>query len=125
MFDPRCIYLSYYGKKLFLEKYFCLRSMPLRNPIYVPALYRRTGGAGRDGRMMLLLATIWAVSEEKRSKMQFLTSVRLHRLNLYVVLRKLIPKLLAFSKRVQETPMVRFYSSIDADVEMLTADELR
>jgi len=66
-----------------------------------------------------------AVSEEKRTKMQFLMTVCLHRLNLYVVLRKLIPKLRAFSKRVQETPMVRFYSSIDADVEMLTADELR
>ena len=26
MFDPRCIYLSHYGKKLFSEKYFCVLS---------------------------------------------------------------------------------------------------
>jgi hypothetical protein len=44
-----------------------------------------------------------------------LTLRRLHRLNLYVVLRKLIPKLQAFSKCIQETPMVRFYSSIYSD----------
>jgi hypothetical protein len=36
-----------------------------------------------------------------------------------VVLRKLIPKLQAFSKRIQETPMVRFYSSIYADDKVL------
>jgi len=48
-----------------------------------------------------------------------LMTVRFHRLNFYVVLRKLIPKLQAFSKRVQEASMVRFYSSIDADDEML------
>jgi hypothetical protein len=45
--------------------------------------------------------------------------VRLHRLNFYVVLRKLIPKLQAFSQSIQETSMVRFYSSIDANDEML------
>ena len=38
--------------------------------------------------------------------------VRLHRLNFYVVLRKLIPKLQAFSQSIQETAMVRFYSSV-------------
>ena len=42
-------------------------------------------------------------------------TVRLHLLNFDVMLRKLIPKLQAFSKRIQETPMVRFYSSIYAD----------
>jgi hypothetical protein len=35
------------------------------------------------------------------------------------VLRKLIPKLQAFSQCIQETPMVRFYSSIDANDKML------
>jgi hypothetical protein len=45
--------------------------------------------------------------------------VRRHRLNFHVVLRKLIPKLRAFSKCIQETPMVRFYSSIDADDKVL------
>jgi len=35
------------------------------------------------------------------------------------VLRKLIPKLQAFSQCIQETPMVRFYSSIYADDESL------
>ena len=35
-----------------------------------------------------------------------LLTVRLHRLNFHVVLRKLIPKLQAFSKRIQETSMV-------------------
>ena len=48
-----------------------------------------------------------------------LLTIRLHRLNFYVVLRKLIPKLQAFSKRIQETPMVRFYSSIYSDDKML------
>ena len=48
-----------------------------------------------------------------------LLTVRLHRLNFYVVLRKLIPKLQAFSKSIQETPMVRFYSSIYSDDKML------
>jgi hypothetical protein len=38
-----------------------------------------------------------------------------HRLNFYVVLRKLIAKLQAFSQRIQETSMVRFYSSIYSD----------
>ena len=45
--------------------------------------------------------------------------VRLHRLDFYVVLRKLIPKLQAFSKGIQETAVVRFYSSVYADDEML------
>ena len=36
-----------------------------------------------------------------------------------VVLRKLIPKLQAFSKCIQEASMVRFYSSIYADDKML------
>jgi hypothetical protein len=35
------------------------------------------------------------------------------------VLRKLIPKLQAFSQCIQETSMVRFYSSIYADDESL------
>jgi hypothetical protein len=48
-----------------------------------------------------------------------LLTVRLHRLNFYVVPRKLIPKLQAFSQCIQETPMVRFYSSIHADDKML------
>ena len=48
-----------------------------------------------------------------------LLTVRLHRLNFYVVLRKLVPKLQAFSKSIQETSMVRFYSSIYADDKML------
>jgi hypothetical protein len=48
-----------------------------------------------------------------------LLTVHLHRLDFYIVLRKLIPKLQAFSKSIQETPMVRFYSSIYADDKML------
>jgi hypothetical protein len=36
-----------------------------------------------------------------------------------VVQRKLIPKLQAFSQCIQETSMVRFYSSIYADDELL------
>ena len=48
-----------------------------------------------------------------------LLTVRPHRLNFYVVLRKLIPKLQAFSQCIQETPMVRFYSSIYPDDKML------
>jgi hypothetical protein len=39
--------------------------------------------------------------------------------HLDVVLRELIPKLQAFSKCIQETAVVRFYSSIDANDEML------
>ena len=35
------------------------------------------------------------------------------------MLWKLIPKLQAFSQRIQETSMVRFYSSIYADDKML------
>ena len=46
-------------------------------------------------------------------------TVRLHRLDFYVVLRKLIPKLQAFSQCIQETSMVRFYSSIYADDKLL------
>ena len=41
-----------------------------------------------------------------------LLAVRLHRLNFYVVLRKLISKLQACCQCIQETSMVRFYSSI-------------
>jgi hypothetical protein len=40
-------------------------------------------------------------------------------LNFYVALRKLIAELQAFSQCIQETPMVRFYSSIYADDELL------
>jgi len=46
-----------------------------------------------------------------------LLTVRLHRLNFYVVLRKLITKLQALSQSIQKTSMVRFYSSIDSDDE--------
>jgi hypothetical protein len=48
-----------------------------------------------------------------------LLTVRLHRLHFYVVLRKLIAKLQAFPKSIQETSMVRFYSSIHSYDEML------
>jgi len=48
-----------------------------------------------------------------------LLTVRPHRLNFYVVLRKLIPKLQSFSQCIQETPMVRFYSSIYTNDKML------
>jgi hypothetical protein len=41
------------------------------------------------------------------------------RANLDIVLRKLIAKLQALPKSIQETPMVRFYSSIYADDKML------
>ena len=44
-----------------------------------------------------------------------LLTARLHRLDFYVVLRKLIAELQAFSQCIQETSMVRFYSSIYAD----------
>ena len=47
------------------------------------------------------------------------STFRWHRLNFYVVLRELIAKLQTFAKCVQETPMVRFYSSIYADDKML------
>ena len=46
-------------------------------------------------------------------------TARQHRLNFYVVLRKLIPKLQALSKCIQETSMVRFYSSVYSDDKML------
>ena len=49
----------------------------------------------------------------------FLLTIRLHRLNFYVALRKLIAELQAFSQCIQETPMVRFYSSIYSDDKML------
>jgi len=49
-----------------------------------------------------------------------LVSAPLHRLHFYVVLRKLIAKLQAFSQSIQETSVVRFYSPIDADDEMLS-----
>ena len=52
-------------------------------------------------------------------KTSSLPTVRLHRLDFYVVLRKLIPKLQAFSQCIQETSMVRFYSSIYSDDKML------
>ena len=48
-----------------------------------------------------------------------LLTVRLHRLDFYVVLRKLIAKLQAFPQCIQETSMVRFYSSIHSDDKML------
>jgi hypothetical protein len=48
-----------------------------------------------------------------------LLTVCIPRLDFYVMLRKLIPKLQAFSKSIQETSMVRFYSSIYADDKML------
>jgi hypothetical protein len=48
-----------------------------------------------------------------------LLTARLHRLDFYVVLRKLIAELQAFSQCIQETSMVRFYSSIYADDKML------
>jgi hypothetical protein len=48
-----------------------------------------------------------------------LLTIRLHRLNFYVALRKLIAELQAFSQCIQETPMVRFYSSIYSDDKML------
>ena len=49
-------------------------------------------------------------------KVVFTACLRAH---LDVVLRKLIPKLQAYSKCVQETSMVRFYSSVYADDKML------
>jgi hypothetical protein len=48
-----------------------------------------------------------------------LLTARLHRVNFYLVPRKLIAKLQSFSKSIQETPMVRFYSSINPNDEML------
>jgi hypothetical protein len=47
------------------------------------------------------------------------------RTHLDVVLWKLIAKLQAFSKCIQETSMVRFYSSIDANDEMLIRQRSR
>jgi hypothetical protein len=49
-------------------------------------------------------------------KVEFTACLRAH---FNVVLRKLIPKLQAFSQCIQETPMVRFYSSIYADDKVL------
>ena len=54
-----------------------------------------------------------------QTAMDSLQTARLHRLDFYVVLRKLIAELQAFSRCIQETPMVRFYSSIYADDKML------
>jgi hypothetical protein len=54
-----------------------------------------------------------------------LPNVRLHRLNFDIVLRKLIPKLQAFSKCIQESSMVQFYSSIYADDQMLISQMSR
>jgi hypothetical protein len=48
-----------------------------------------------------------------------LLTARRRRLNLYVVLRKLIPELQAFSKSIQEASMVRFYPSVYSDDKML------
>jgi hypothetical protein len=48
-----------------------------------------------------------------------LFTARLYRLNFDIVLRKLIPKLQAFSKGIQEPTMVLFYSTIHADNKML------
>ena len=47
--------------------------------------------------------------------MVFIACLRAH---FDVVLRKLIAELQAFSQSIQETPMVRFYSSIYADDKM-------
>ena len=46
-------------------------------------------------------------------------TARVYQLNFDIVLRKLIPKLQAFSKGIQEPTMVRFYSTIHADNKML------
>ena len=43
----------------------------------------------------------------------------LHRLDFDIVLRKLISKAQAFSQRIHETSMVRFYSSVNANDKML------
>ena len=48
-----------------------------------------------------------------------LLTFRQRRLNFYVVLRKLIPKLQALSQCIQETSMMRFYSSVYSDNNML------
>ena len=48
-----------------------------------------------------------------------------HRLDFYAVLRKLIAKLQTFSQCVQETPMVRFYSSIYSDDKILISQMSR
>ena len=60
-----------------------------------------------------------ADSDMEFSAKQFFADRRLHRLNFYLVLRKLIPKLQAFSQSIQETSMVRFYSSVYSDNKML------
>jgi hypothetical protein len=62
--------------------------------------------------------TGWQLAPNSVRRSSLLT-VRLHRLDFYVVLRKLIAELQAFSQCIQETPMVRFYSSIYADDELL------
>ena len=60
----------------------------------------------------------WSLAPTSVQRSSLLT-VRLHRLNFNVVLRKPIPKLQAFSKSIQETSMVRFYSSIHSDDKKL------
>jgi hypothetical protein len=62
--------------------------------------------------------TGWQLAPNSVQSSSLLT-VRLHRLDFYVVLRVLIAELQAFSQCIQETPMVRFYSSIYADDELL------
>jgi hypothetical protein len=49
-----------------------------------------------------------------------LFTVRVHRSNFDVVLRKLIFELQAFSQRINETTMVRFHSSVDSNDIVLT-----
>ena len=57
--------------------------------------------------------------------MPFADRPRLHRLDFYVVLRKLIAKLQTFSQCIQETSMVRFYSSIYSDDKILISQMSR
>jgi hypothetical protein len=64
-------------------------------------------------------ATLSAPVAPNQCKGSSLLIIRLHRPDFYVVLRKLIAELQAFSKRIQETTMVRFYSSIYANDKML------
>ena len=60
-------------------------------------------------------ATPQSVSVQSSSR----RTVRLHRVYFYIVPRKLIAKLQAFSQCIQETSMVRFHSSIYSDDKML------
>ena len=43
----------------------------------------------------------------------FLLTALMHRADLYIVLRKLVAQIQAFSQRVYETAMVRFYSTVN------------